>query len=92
MDSELNTGTRVLKRDKRTRRKKVYSKTNGKCYYCGCILHLCSNGRTRMTIDHLIPKCNGGSDDIANLVPACKICNCKKGDKNPDEFIKSNKE
>lgn len=34
-----------------------------------------------MTIDHVIPKCLGGTDDLENLVPACEKCNTKKGSK-----------
>ena len=29
--------------------------------------------------DHLVPYDAGGSDDLDNLVPACKSCNSKRG-------------
>lgn len=29
-------------------------------------------------VDHVIPRCNGGTDDIANLVTACQECNLEK--------------
>ncbi|RAL98941.1 HNH endonuclease [Agrobacterium sp. MS2] len=42
------------------------------CVYCG-------NPAT--SIDHVDPRCNGGSNDIENLVPACIPCNSSKGGK-----------
>lgn len=33
-----------------------------------------------MTIDHIIPKSKGGTNDIENLRPMCNTCNLKKGD------------
>lgn len=33
------------------------------------------------TIDHLVPKCMGGTDNDNNLVAACMPCNNKKGAK-----------
>ena len=38
------------------------------------------------TVDHIIPVAKGGSDDLENLVAACKRCNSAKQDKMPDEF------
>lgn len=34
-----------------------------------------------MTRDHIIPKSEGGKDDIENLRPACEICNGQRGSK-----------
>ena len=43
-----------------------------RCSYCGAV--------ERLTIDHLIPRIRGGSDDGANLVLACNCCNSAKRD------------
>jgi 5-methylcytosine-specific restriction endonuclease McrA len=32
-----------------------------------------------MTIDHIIPKVKGGSEDMDNLRPCCSLCNWEKG-------------
>lgn len=34
-----------------------------------------------MTIDHVLPKSKGGTNDLENLVPCCNRCNTKKGNK-----------
>ena len=51
----------------------IYKRDDNKCQYCGSTRHL--------TIDHVIPKSKGGSEDWDNLVVACSQCNTKKGDK-----------
>jgi 5-methylcytosine-specific restriction endonuclease McrA len=38
-----------------------------------------------MSIDHVVPRSKGGSDDDANLVLACMACNRRKGERTPDE-------
>lgn len=40
------------------------------CYYCGATSNL--------TVDHLIPRIQGGADDVDNLVWACRSCNSSK--------------
>lgn len=33
------------------------------------------------TVDHVIAKASGGTDDTSNLVAMCRICNSKKQDR-----------
>ena len=38
------------------------------------------------TLDHYVPKKEGGSNKISNLVLACDWCNQKRGHKTPNQF------
>ena len=51
-------------------RQKVYDKYNGHCAYCGKPISI-----KDMQVDHILPKRNGGTDDIDNLNPSCRLCN-----------------
>lgn len=46
------------------------------CQYCG-VRHV------HMTLDHVIPRTQGGEDSWENLVCACDKCNSRKGDNSP---------
>ena len=41
-----------------------------------------------MTMEHLIPKSQGGTLAEDNIVAACKACNKARGDKSIYEFVK----
>jgi hypothetical protein len=43
---------------------------NGKCQYCG--------QTDANHVDHIVPKCRGGSDELSNLTLACERCNLMK--------------
>jgi len=34
-----------------------------------------------MTVDHMLPKCKKGSEDLKNKQPMCTKCNCEKNGK-----------
>ena len=51
-------------------RQKVYDKYDGHCAYCGKPITI-----KDMQIDHILSKRNGGTDDIDNLNPSCRLCN-----------------
>lgn len=38
----------------------------------------CGRNDVPLTVDHIVPVSLGGSNDISNLQPLCKSCNCKK--------------
>jgi len=66
-----------------TKLDKIFSKTDGNCHLCG--KKLCySNygrleGRGKWEVEHSVPKANGGTDNLNNLLPACVSCNRSKG-------------
>lgn len=51
-------------------RQKVYEKYNGHCAYCGKAITI-----EQMQVDHVLARRNGGTDDISNLMPSCRLCN-----------------
>lgn len=51
------------------------------CFWCDADV---SGGKH--TVDHYIPLNRGGTNHPANIVIACKTCNCTKRDMLPDEF------
>jgi len=59
-------------------RKNIIKRDNHQCQYCGV-----RSGP--VTIDHVIPKVQGGEDSWENLVCACVKCNNKKGNRTPEE-------
>lgn len=68
----------------------VWEKTQGRCWYCG--QHVVSAKQAgdqlgiTQHIEHQTPFCEGGTDEVVNLVLACKGCNYDKGMKNLEEF------
>jgi 5-methylcytosine-specific restriction endonuclease McrA len=48
------------------------------CGYC--------RSRENITVDHRTPISRGGTNTIANLIPACLSCNSRKSDRTEDEF------
>jgi 5-methylcytosine-specific restriction endonuclease McrA len=51
-------------------RSMIYKRDNNTCQYCGA--------RSKLTIDHIVPRSRGGDDSWENLVVACSSCNTKK--------------
>lgn len=55
-------------------RMRVWLRDSWKCHYCGQSLDI-----ETATVDHIKPKCIGGTNDTTNLITSCKPCNCSKG-------------
>ena len=72
------------KRKKLTKaeRQAVYDKCNGHCAYCGCEIKL-----SEMQVDHVVPLAHvEGTDELSNMLPACRSCNHYKGALTVDRF------
>lgn len=68
---------------KMTRRKWVIARRDGlRCYICGEFDNL--------TVDHILPKSQGGKDNIENLQLLCVECH-KVKTKEDEEMVKYNK-
>ena len=57
----------------------IFSRSNGKCVYCGA---------KATEIDHVIPRSSGGTNSSYNLVASCRTCNKKKSNLSLKEFGK----
>ena len=57
----------------RLSRHSILARDNYTCQYCGC--------RKDLTLDHVIPRWQGGPSSWDNLVTCCRKCNLKKGSK-----------
>ena len=73
------------------KRKYVWTKSGGLCWYCGAQLYCPGEADTEykkqfvFTTDHVHPRSNGGRGR-ANKVPACKYCNSHKSSRSVEEF------
>lgn len=68
-------------------RKNVWVRDNGCCQYCLRQVNL-----QEFTLDHVVPRKNGGTTVWNNVVTCCYSCNQKKGDKTPQQAgLKLNK-
>lgn len=54
----------------KTTRKTVLSRDGNKCVRCG--------SRKDLTIDHIYPRCIGGTNALANLRTLCRSCNSSR--------------
>lgn len=56
----------------------LLARDNFECQYCGCTLSMSDS-----TIDHVVPRSQGGISTWQNVVVACHICNRRKGGRTP---------
>jgi 5-methylcytosine-specific restriction endonuclease McrA len=58
----------------------LLAKFGHECVYC-------DQKDVPLEVDHVIPRCKGGSDRVSNLTLACHSCNQKKGNLSLQEFL-----
>ena len=61
----------------------LYGQQSGKCGGCMVMFH-----KRNLTMDHIVPQADGGTDHIENLWLLCGACNSSKGTKSQAEFLK----
>jgi len=64
----------------------VFRRDGFVCWLCGgsTVDGAEPNSPVAPEIDHVIPRSQGGSDDVANLRCAHRFCNESRGDRHPD--------
>lgn len=62
---------------RRITRRALFARDTHTCQYCG--------SRTRLTLDHVVPRSRGGGSSWDNVVTACAPCNLRKSDRLPHE-------
>jgi 5-methylcytosine-specific restriction endonuclease McrA len=63
---------------RRITRRAVLARDDWTCQYCG-------DTRSKLTVDHVLPKSRGGGSDWGNIVASCAPCNRRKGNRLPRE-------
>lgn len=65
-----------IRKDKRLA---IYIRDGFACAYCGRLLK--GAAPADITLDHLLARSAGGSNEAVNLVTACRACNCGRQDR-----------
>lgn len=76
----LSAYDRLPKRTVRLSRLNIMLRDRHTCQYCGRKL-----SRTKLNIDHVVPRSRGGQTTWENIVASCHACNRRKGGRLPQE-------
>jgi hypothetical protein len=63
-------------------RYEIIKRDNSTCRYCGA-----KAPEVKLTVDHVVPKALGGTDEPSNLVAACQPCNAGKSSVSPSDEV-----
>ncbi|MFL5242924.1 MAG: HNH endonuclease [Gemmataceae bacterium] len=61
-------------------RRNIFARDNNQCQYCGK-----KHPTTELSLDHILPRSQGGLSTWENIVCACVNCNVKKGGRTPKQ-------
>ena len=61
-------------------RRNIFARDKNQCQYCGR-----SFPTSELSLDHVVPRTQGGGTSWENLVCCCVKCNSKKGGRTPDQ-------
>jgi 5-methylcytosine-specific restriction endonuclease McrA len=62
----------------RLNRRNIYARDGNLCQYCGKKFNT-----KELSLDHILPRVQGGEDSWTNLVCSCVRCNARKGGRTP---------
>lgn len=71
---------KLPRQDVKFNRRNIYARDSSRCQYCGKKF-----STTELSLDHVIPKSQGGKSTWDNIVCCCIKCNVKKGGRTPEQ-------
>lgn len=75
-----NAWTKRMRMSVPCTRRNLLTRDHATCQYCGKVV-----GTHEYTIDHVVPRCQGGKTEWTNVVIACVRCNKNKGGLTPEQ-------
>jgi hypothetical protein len=60
----------------------IFARDGFKCRYCGR-----QSDEVQLVLDHMVPVCRGGGDELENLITSCFECNAGKAGKTIVEHV-----
>ena len=63
-------------------RRNIFARDNNRCQYCGEKFPT-----SELSLDHIIPRSQGGGESWENLVCCCVKCNTRKGGRTPKQAV-----
>ena len=71
---------RLPRQDVKFNRRNIYARDSNRCQYCGK-----RHATSELSLDHVVPRSQGGTATWENIVCACLQCNIRKGGRTPDQ-------
>ncbi len=71
---------RLPKQTVKFNRRNIFARDNNQCQYCGKKFPT-----SELSLDHVVPRSQGGGSTWENIVCACVACNVRKGGRTPKE-------
>lgn len=71
---------KIPRRSVKFNRRNIFARDNNTCQYCGKRFP-----SAELSLDHVVPRSQGGQSCWENIVCACVCCNVRKGGRTPDE-------
>lgn len=69
---------RVPRREAKLNRRNIFARDHNRCQYCGK-----GFSTSELSLDHVVPRSQGGGASWQNLVCCCVSCNSRKGGRTP---------
>lgn len=71
---------RLPRQDVKLNRRNIFARDRNLCQFCGK-----SFPTSELSLDHVVPRSQGGESSWTNLVCACTRCNARKGGRTPEQ-------